>query len=493
MNTRKIGFYLHTSWEYEYPFAVRSWTQADFAGMFSLMQQLGFNLVMFWPLTEVMPAPLSPEDVKELETMRGLADEAHARGLKLWLTFTANSTSRPEIAAKPFKARHFYPFRIDVNLEDEEAREDYFTHRAAVLKILNNADAYVTIDGDPGSYPNAQPRDFVEVFKRDKKTLDSLGRADAQLVPWIWAGWGHDWEKNGVWNEPLEPLTAPVLDALKSELPQPWTLLPGRSIRDDWANGRSNFTLAENAGLIENSVLLLYEIIEYEPTPPAVCLQFNDIRRVFQQEAPLLQKARGIMGNAQQPIMALPNFYFFARAAQNAEYLNKGDEEILTDLADFLGGDAKVLIPAWRCGVLPLGEIPADLPQQLRALNLGSPSAQNLPGGAQKYAAILADWVEARLEVLRACEMPHDSTALIRGLRALANWWKVHRYVFSGEQGTDFRLDYTHWILLSPLQNWCANFSGDREETRRATIENLCDGNFLSRVAAENAVNQLLF
>ena len=50
--------------------------------------------------------------------------------------------------------------------------------------------------------------------------------------------------------------------------------------------------LTERAGLTEKSVLMCYEIIEFEPTPPAVVLQFDDIRRVLRQEAPLLAKAQ---------------------------------------------------------------------------------------------------------------------------------------------------------------------------------------------------------
>ena len=84
-------------------------------------------------------------------------------------------------------------------------------------------------------------------------------------MPWIWSGWGSDWDTHGVWQQPLEPLTAPLLELLKVDMAPPWALLPGRSNREGWANGRTNFELAETAGLIEQSVLLCYEIIEYEP------------------------------------------------------------------------------------------------------------------------------------------------------------------------------------------------------------------------------------
>lgn len=494
----KLGYYLHTSWEFEHPFAVRSWSREDFQGVFELLRELGFDTLMLWPLSETMPPPLSSQDAQVLRGWRDIIDDASTRGLATWIVFCPNVTTRPEIAEKPFVERHFYPFKVNVRLDDDAARDDYFAHRADIFRVLDNADAYVTIDGDPGGYPNARAADFGEVFLRDRALLDSIGRKDAQLVPWLWSGWGSDWEKHGAWREPIEPLTESVLDWIKQKMPEPFTLLPGRSIAENWANGRVNFALTEAAELIEKSVLLCYELIEYEPTPPAVCLQFDDIRRVLRQEKPLLEKSRGLMGNAQQPIMALPNLFFFARSARDENYLNQSDEEVLRDLADFLGGDADVLLPAWLCGHLPLEKIPADLPAQLASTRLRSQAAQNLPGGAEKYLGILAAWSKARLEVLRACETA-PQTALettenfCAAMRALVEWWRVHRYVLSGEMGTDFRLEFTHPILLNPLREWLAALPENaRNELKNAAPDALCAREIASREAVKNAVDALL-
>lgn len=450
---KRLGFYLHTSWEFEYPFAVRSWARGDFQNFFAFLEKLDFNLLMFWPLTEVMPAPLSDSDQSELEAMKLLVDDAHNHGLEFWATFSANVITRPEIADVPFKNRHFYPFRIDVRLNDATAKAEFLSHRAELIKVLNNADAYVTIDGDPGGYPQAQPRELLEVFQADRATINEYGThpQSQKIVPWIWCGWGADWEKNGAWNEPIEPLTAPILELLKSELSEPWEILPGRSVRENWANGRINFELAERADLIEKSVLLCYEIIEFEPTPPAVVIQFDDIRRVLNEESPLVEKARGVMGNAQQPIMALPNLYFFARVFHEPEYSARSDEDVLRDFTAFLGGDSSLLIPAWDCLRRSRSTLPDDLPARLRASQLHSEAAQNIPGGASRYLEILAAFVEARIGVLRACEMPDDKDARSEGIKALRDWWNVHRYVFSGEKGTDFSLEWIHPDLSAPL------------------------------------------
>ncbi len=477
--TFKRGFYLHTSWEFAYPFAVRSWQREDFARFFALLQQLDFNLVMFWPLTEAMPAPLAPADRAELEAMRQLVDDAHACGLDFWLTFCANATARSEIASAPFKSRHLYPFRLDVRLDDPTAKSAYLAHRAEILKILNNADAYVTIDGDPGGYPGAQPRQFNEVLEADRAVLDRVGTDPSaqQLVPWVWQGWGSDWGKHGVWGEPIEPLAVPELEELK-QLPEPWTLLPGRHIREGRGNGRLIFELTERAGLTEKSILLCYEIIEYEPTPPAVVLQFDDIRRVLRQEAPLLAKSRGVMGNAQQPLLALPNLFFFARGTSDPAYLNRTDTEVLRDLAQFLGGDPTVLLPAWQCLQRDLATLPADLPARLERSALTSPAAKLLPGGDGSYLRILAAFVRVRLAVLQACRQPPASEraaadTLHQATAALVTWWRVHRYVFTGENGTDFQWEFTHPELLAPLQTWMKQLASPHDAVVRDAARHL--------------------
>ena len=491
------GFYLHTGWEFEHPFAVRSWSREDFSGWFTLMKELGMDVLMFWPLFEAMPAPLSEADRQVILGWKEILADAKSRDLATWVVQTANCTTPPEIAEKPFKERHFYHIRLDVRLDDPQVRDAYFAHRANLMGALDNADGYVTIDGDPGSYPGAKPEQFLEVFQHDRAILDAMGRSDAQLIPWIWAGWGCHRNSQGYWDEAIAPLTTPVLDMLKAKMPAPWTLLPGRNLREGFGSGRTNFALTENAGLVENSVLFCYDIIELEPVAPAVFLQFDDIRRVLREEAPLLQKARGVMGNAQQPIMALPNLFFFARAAREPEYLTRSDEEILRDLATFLGGDNEILVPAWQSGYLPLGALSADLPARLRASRLTSHIAEGLPGGPQKYLDILAIWVETRLAVLRVCSQPpetptHAVAALIEIVQSLVSWWNVHRYVFSGEMGNGFRVDWTHPLLLVPIQEWCADLPGDRDLLKRQAVHELSQSNFLTPSQAHLALDGLL-
>ena len=386
-------------------------------------------------------------------------------------------------------------YKRQVKIDDSENCAAYLKHRASLLQILNNADAYVTIDGDPGSYPGAKAPEFVRVLKADRETINAHGeRPQSQkIVPWIWAGWG----AKGIWTEPLEPLVAPVLDALKNGMSEPWEMLPGRSIRDHWANGRVNIDLTEKAGLMSRSTLLFYEIIEFEPTPPAAVLQFDDIRRVFKQELQFAGAARGCFGNAQQPVIVLPNLFLFAKIASDPAYLHKSDEDVLKDFADLLGGPADVLVPAWSCLKLGLDKMPADLPAKLRETALKSEAAQHLPGGPKRYVEILAEQVDAWQKVLRAVAVAAetDSAAvspIVRGTEALVAWWKVHGYVGQSQEKLGFSWEFTHPLLFNPLKQWCQKNVKDWKTVADQCAKELTEKKIFPEREAKLRMNELL-
>lgn len=456
---KRRGFYLHGCWAFNYPFAIRTWKRDDYDHMFQLLKAMNFDTVMLWPVLEAVPPPLSKEDAEAVKEFRPVIDDARNRKLDAWLVQCAAVTSRPEIRRHPWMERSFYPFMQTVKIDESDACAAYLKHRASLVQILNNADAYVTIDGDPGSYPGATASEFVRVLKSDRETIQAHGERprEQKIVPWIWAGWGG----RNMWREPLEPLTAPVLEELKKGMSEPWEMLPGRSIRENWANGRTNIELTEKAGLMARSTLLFYEIIEFEPTPPAAVLQFDDIRRVFEQELKFSETARGCFGNAQQPVIVLPNLYLFARIAADPTYLKRSDEDVLNDFAGFLGGPPELLAPAWSCLRLGPDRLPADLPAKLRAATLTGAAAQHLPGGPKRYLEILAEQVDARQRVLRAIAAPSDSddaavAALIPAVEGLVNWWKVHGYVGQSQDKLGFRWEFTHERLYGPLKQWGA-------------------------------------
>ena len=157
---KRRGFYLHGAWVMEHPFSVRSWQRQDFAAMFRLLHLLGFNAVMIWPTPETAPMPLSEEDAATLRGYRDVFDDAKANGLECWLAYCPNVISKDEVRHLPWKDRSLYASKQVIRLSDEpKAAEAYLDHRRSVLCLLDNADAFVVIDGDPGGYAGAPPEE----------------------------------------------------------------------------------------------------------------------------------------------------------------------------------------------------------------------------------------------------------------------------------------------------------------------------------------------
>jgi hypothetical protein len=454
---RHRGFYLHEGWFFKHPFAVRAWTRRDFAGMFRLLRHLGFDRVMIWPMLESVPMPLSEADAAAVREFRDTVGDAREAGLECWVTMAANCAAAPALAARPWRERNPFPSWTYVDLGDPVRSAPFLAHRSALLAIVNNADAYVTIDGDPGGLPGSPPTVWMRVFDSDRAALDRHGvdPSRQRLIPWIWCGWG----TRGVWQQPIEAFTRAEMELIAKVMPEPWGLLPGRSYRDGHANGRINVAFAEELGLIPRSTLFCYEAVEFEPTPPASVLQFDIIRRNLREESRFAASAEGVFGNAQQPVMVLPNLYFFARASRDLSYLDTPDEQVLRDLAAFLGGPPELLIPAWACLQLGLDRLPADLPGLLRSASLPGEIAACIPGGPARYLDILACQVECRIGVLRAVDGPPASfsDAVRRtadGIGALVSWWKVHRYVYDGNGDEPFRWRFANKAAVAQLGSW---------------------------------------
>lgn len=491
---QRRGFYLHAYWQYNYPFAVRSWQPADYHNMFQLLKRLGFNTVMLWPVLEAVPAPLSRADREAVQAFRPIIEDARRCGLETWLSLAAGITSTPEIAAKPWMERSLFAHMKTVRLDNPKDADAYLRHRAELMAILNNADGYVTIDGDPGGYPGARPAEFLRVLLSDRQTIDRSGThpKSQKIIPWIWCGWG----TKGVWEEPIAPFVTAILDALKQRMPEPWELLPGRS-HEGHANGRINMELVPKAGLLGRSTLMLYEAIEFEPSTPAAVLQFADIRDVLKKELTHSAGARGCFGNAQQPIMVLPNLYLFARGAAEPAYLDRPDEKVLADFARLLGGPPELLVPAWSCLNRGLEQLPADLPAKLRAARLRGSAAAFLPGGASRYLQILAAQVDSRRRLLHACSQPaktpsEAAAAIAEGTAALVDWWNMHRYVFTGEGGEPFQWSFANPTQYNLLKDWCIKNVSDRKLLSELVVKKLVEQGTLAEAIAKDRVRELL-
>ncbi len=450
---KHCGLYVHACWLYNYPFATRTWNRQDYDKMFRLLRILGYDRVMLWPMMEAIPMPMSAEDAEALRDYRNVVEDARKDGLECWLVQSVCTTDR-KIAEKPWSHRNFYAVRKDVRLDDPAQAEPWFQHRAAMLAVLNNADAYVTIDSDPGGYPGAKAEDYFKVFQRDRQIIDRVGARPTQqkVVPWLWGGWG-----TRLWTEPTAPQVARELAVFSSAISDGWELMPGRN-GGDYGCGRVNMGLVDKAGLMPYSTLMLYDSIEAEPGVPNTKLQFQDIRRALRQELQYAGTARGCFGNCQTAILELPNIYFFLRGARDPRYLDKADGAVLADFAEVLGGPPELLVPAWSCLQLGLDQLPADLPSKLRKAELKGKAAAHLPGGSQSYLNTLAAEVESRRRLLKACDRAAGTEEeaahrLADGIGALVDWWELHGYVFDRDAKV-FQWDCVWPAEREALFNW---------------------------------------
>lgn len=490
-----VGFYTHGGWVFDYPFAPRAWERVDYANMFQLLKRMGYDAVQIWPLLEAIPMPLTAADRAELTAFRPILQDGRDAGLRTWMVLCANLTTPPSVASVPWRQRNPYPVMRTIRFDNAAETVEYRAHRTEMLKILNNADGYVTIDGDPGGYDNAQPQHFVDVFLNDRAAIEKFGTHPAQqsVIPWLWCGWG----TSGVWSKPIEPFVRATLDLLPAQLPEPWSLLPGRSDRDGHANGRTNMRLIDEYNLESRSTLLFYEAIEFEPVPPSATLRFADIRRYFQEEAALHGKANGVMGNAQQPIMALPNIYLFARLARDISYAAKTNDAVLDNLAVLLGGPPELLRPAWKCLGLPLAGIPANLPAQLRAIEFTGEAAAFIPGGPALYRDILAAQVDSRRRMLAAMTMPtgtnaQAAAAIAEGADAIVDWWSRHHFVVGNNPGKPFSWDFAHPSQYRQWADWARANVADKEAVAPLAAQELVKRGSLAEPTATERVRQLL-
>ena len=240
-----------------------------------------------------------------------------------------------------------------------------------------------------------------------------------------------------------------------------------------------------------------YEAIEYEPSVPGSKLQFADIRRMLRNEAPYAATADGVFGNAQQPVMVLPNLYFFARASADLSYLDTPDQEVLGDFADLLGGDRALLVPTWRCLELPLDQLPADLPDRLRKATLSGEAAAFIPGGPRRYLDILAAEVESRRGFLGAIAAPAGSSdeaaaTLAAATRALVGWWRVHGYVNDGDEHTPFQWRFVRKDDVQALRKWAEVSVKDRQAVIAAAAHTLAAAGILDEEEAAKRLGEIV-
>lgn len=456
-----LGFYLYNNSDAHYPFSIKTWSISDYSTMFNLLNGMGYDKVMLWPMLEAIPAPLDQEDSLALEEYQYLINLAHLAGMSCWVVQHANLTASTQFD-EPWQDRIPYDSWKQVKFDEPQELEPYLAHRRRVISNMNNADAYLTIYGD------LEASDLLKVFQSDRAILDSVGdQPPPVLMPWIGGG-KEAWPVWGGNPVLIKPFNMRGIGPLMGHLPEPWGLMVVKSNHDDLA-------WADSLGLIPKITILCYEAIENEPTPPVSHLQFDTIRKVLRRESNYMNSMKSLFTSAQFPVMELPNMYFFGMAAKDTSYLSKKDDEILHDFALFLGGDPKLLTAALKIEETPLEGIPHGLTRGLRKMYLKSWAADKLPGDRHFYVDMLAREVECRTQLLQATQTvpANDNQSVIQfsqGIFAIFDWWKFHGYVAGDSADELCSLNYVPKQQLDPLLSWL-NKLPDPQMTIKKTSE----------------------
>ncbi len=84
------GIHLN-GWPLNYPYAFRSWKEADWKKFIDIAWAQRINLFYLWPFMEILPVPLSSEDEAYLQEVRRVVDYAQKqRGMEVWIMQSAN-------------------------------------------------------------------------------------------------------------------------------------------------------------------------------------------------------------------------------------------------------------------------------------------------------------------------------------------------------------------------------------------------------------------
>jgi hypothetical protein len=311
------GVYAHTAWVYNYPFALRRWKLDDWKRYIDLLAALKVNLLQIWTPVSITPVPLSDEDRRYLAMFDQVTRYAkEERGFReVWLGDAANNVA---LATKKAVAdREYYVVHSLRNPGNPKEFKDIVASRTALYRTDPHADGYWVIDSDPGNWPGSPSHEFAEILAMNRGLINEFTShgADAKLIYWIWQGWGTGSKAQN------------VEDVLKEIEPR----IKGRT--EFLICFPNDLPIVHKFGLLEESVWFPYGAVEGEPSSPYTALRFKQIEASLEaiKSYPAL---RGVMANAQTPLVQIPNLWLFERKAWNATYSPADSHSILLGAAE---------------------------------------------------------------------------------------------------------------------------------------------------------------
>ena len=313
------GMYAHLHWQFNHPYALRSWSLDDWKRYVDLLAYMKLNLFQIWTMAAICPNPLSSGDEAYLRKYHEVVKYAREmRGMEVWPGECANNVSESDFGA-PIERREYFQVEVLKNPGDPTQLREIMDSRANMYRLISNGDGYWIIDSDPGKWKGSPASELADIFAGNRALIDGYadkGR-DAKLVYWMWQGWG-----NGT---PRENWRA-TIEGIRDKVHEPWWLTPCND---------QHLALVSEMRYLGKSVFFPYGVIEPEPSNPLTHVKFADLAQTFAlaERHPGLA---GIMGNAQTPFAQLSNIFYLAECAWDTDETKATDEELLRRLARFL-------------------------------------------------------------------------------------------------------------------------------------------------------------
>lgn len=454
------GVYAHLHWAYNHPYALRSWTLDDWKRYIDFLAFLQVNLLQIWPMSSMLPLPLSDADRTYLKMYREVVEYAKSKyAMKVFVGECANNIAKPKVI-DPIEKRDYFQTELLLNPSDPAHMETLRAHRAEMYQTIPNADGYWIIDSDPGGWHGSPAGEFVDILIMNRKLLNDVGRADAEIVYWMWQGWGTDDAKKN--------LETTIKDILR-RLPEPWSIL---------ACSKDHLNLIKKMGLTNKTIYFPYGLVEPEPSPPYTHAPAVDIDKAL---FPIEEFAgiRGVMCNMQTPFVQLPRLHQFQQAAL-------GNEIHLQEIAEMLFPEnPEPLRNAWNA-IEPTAtsdetlKAAESLESAIAGGRLGHPgeAARLLP----EQGLLIAKDLVLQLKIHAAARLSSElakagacgeaiTNALRRFLGMVVAWHSRHGY--TGRAGRDWPLlDFTD---RADLDTAISTLVGKNSQSAKEAARNLAD------------------
>lgn len=334
------GFHLN-GWPLRYPYAFRTWKEADWKRFIDIAWAQRVNLVFIWPFMEIIPVPLSAEDQAYLDEVHRVVDYAQKeRGMQVWIMQSANRIGVSDCGSADPRLRTYWVLdqcQQDMNPADPAQFARIRASFQALYQHVNNADGYCMIDSDPGGWPHSPLSDQTKVFNAARQLLDqySTNGAETKLIDWMWIGWGRVFEPSEENHEGTAvAFMAKTIQNFKDHLQEPWELIAGMA---------PYLKSAKEESVLDKTIFLQYGAIEMEPAFPATNLGQQSIQKVFDAAAEYPGLA-GVMGNNELMELQFPRTYYFFASAWDPSYTKTPEHQVLLDISALLYPDEKDLI-----------------------------------------------------------------------------------------------------------------------------------------------------